>query len=116
MAATPGAQCAPLTPLESIALTVADLPEIAGEWAQICVDERLSWSLDWGNEMSRLDDLARAAADGTLSPAACEKYRALLRDVEAALPTVDRLGPRRPSVQKSPLCTRRSPDSCILVP
>jgi len=77
---------------------VADLPEVAGEWDQISVDERLSWSLDWGNEMSRLDDLARAAAAGTLSPAECARYHAVRRDVEAVLPSVDRLGLRRPSV------------------
>lgn len=98
MAATAGARRTPLTPLESIALMVADLPEVAGEWDQISADERLSWSLDWGNEMSRLDDLACAAAAGTLSPAEREQYRALRRDVEAALPTVDRLGLRRPAV------------------
>ena len=98
MAATAGARRTPLTPLESIALMLADVPEVAGEWDQISADERLSGSLDWGNEMSRLDDLARAAAAGTLSPAECKQYRALRRDVEAALPTVDRLGLRRPSV------------------
>lgn len=98
MAATAGARRTPLTPLESIALMLADLPEVAGEWDQISIDERLSWSLDWGNEMSKLDELARAVAAGTLSQAERGQYHALRRDVEAALPTMDRLGLRRPSV------------------
>ena len=88
----------PLTSVESIALILADLPEIAGEWDQISADERLSWSLDWGNEMAKLDHLSRAAAAGTLGRAERERYRALRRDIQAALPTIARLGLRRPSV------------------
>ncbi len=74
---------------------LGDLPEIATEWEHLTVDERLSWSLDWGNEMSKLEDLAREASAGVLLPNELDRYFELLG---RAMPTVTRLGLRRPSL------------------
>jgi len=67
MAATADAQRTPLTSFETIALMLRDLPDVASDWDALSVDERLAWSLDWGNEMSKLGDLGSKAATGRLS-------------------------------------------------
>ena len=95
MAAPADARGIPLTPLETIARTLGNLREIATEWEHLTVDERLSWSLDWGNEMSKLEDLTREASAGVLLPNELDRYFELLG---RAMPTVTRLGLRGPSL------------------
>ncbi len=87
-----------LTALESIARTLADLPEVAEQWAGLSVDEQLGWSLDWGNEMSKLEEVASRASEGSLTAAEQACYRDLVAAFEAALPTINALKLRRPSV------------------
>lgn len=98
MAAPADARGTPLTPLETIARMLGDLPEIATEWEHLTVDERLSWSLDWGNEMSKLEDLTREASAGVLLPKELDRYFELLGQLGRAMPTVTRLGLRRLSL------------------
>lgn len=98
MAAPADPERTPLTPLKGIAHTLGDLPEIAAEWERLSVDERLSWSLDWGNEMSKLEDLARPVAAGSLSSAELARYQSLLRKLSTAMPIIAQLGLRCPSV------------------
>jgi hypothetical protein len=96
MAATAGAHRTPLRPLESIALTLAELPEVAAEWEELPVDERLGWSLDWGNEMSKLEGLAHSGDPGALSSSDRAQYEEILRKLHEATPLVRRLGLRQP--------------------
>ena len=98
MATTADTHRRTLMSLRTIELMVGDLPEVAAEWDDLPIDERMSWSLDWSSEMSALERLARAAADGTLPPEAVGRYRDLLRRVHAALPTLRRLNLYQPSV------------------
>jgi len=98
MATTAGGRRRPLTPFESIARTLADLPDVAVEWDALSVDERMSWSLDWSNEMAKLELLARRATAHDLSRGEAEQFGELLRRIDQAVPIIDRLSLRRPSV------------------
>jgi len=83
--------------LTSIRHMLDDLPEIAAEWDVISTDERLAWSLDWGNEMVKLQHIADALASARLDPDRTAQYRQLADRVAALVSTVDRLGLRRPA-------------------
>ncbi len=84
--------------LETIGLMLGDLPEISAEGGDLSSDERISWSLDWSNEMAGLDLLAGYAADGLLTEHQCGRLRDLRRKLEAAQPIIQRLGLQAPSV------------------
>ncbi len=84
--------------LRTLDLMVNDLPEVAEEWDRLSDGERESWSLDWGNEMAGLKSLAHFAAEGALTPSEYSQYQEVLRRLLAALPIVDRLNLRRPSM------------------
>lgn len=75
---------------------VDDLYEIADEWETIATDERISWSLDWSNEMGKLDRLAGYASEGALSAEQQAAYRRARQRVEEALPVIRRLGLSEP--------------------
>jgi hypothetical protein len=87
-----------LTYLRTIELMVNDLPEVAAEWSEISDGERDGWSIDWGNEMARLQRLAEYVADGALDEAGLSRYRAVLARLHEASPLIARLNLRRPSV------------------
>jgi hypothetical protein len=82
--------------LNTLELMVADLQDIAANWGQLEDGERESWSLDWGNEMAALRRLAQDVADGALQASEQARYQRLVRTLEGALPTINRLGLRRP--------------------
>jgi hypothetical protein len=84
--------------LRLIELTLADLPGIADEWGQIGEGERVSWSMDWSNEMSGLEHLARLATEGVLTDDQLARYREIVRTLAQALPIVERLDLYRPSI------------------
>ncbi len=88
MAATPETRRIPLSALETIALTLGDLPDVANQWEHLSVDERLGWSLDWGNEMAKLEALADLCSNGVLPPVERRQYEQLVRQIRAALPII----------------------------
>ncbi len=88
--------------MRAVELMLADLPELAGEWEQLSIDEQISWSLDWGNEMAGLKDLAAAAAHGDLNHAHQARYQSLVHRLCDALPLIDRLGLRQPPLPTGP--------------
>jgi hypothetical protein len=98
MATTTDAQQRAMIDLKTIALMLVDLPEVANEWAKLGEGERVSWSLDWSNEMSGLQCLAEYAREGLLTPGQEARLRDLLVELKAALPIVRRLNLYAPPV------------------
>ena len=85
--------------LRSIASMLDDLPGLAEEWAALSPDERLAWSLDWGNEMAKLRHLAEAEAAGRLDRQRAAIFRALASRTIARLGSIEQLDLRRPADQ-----------------
>lgn len=98
MAATTDIEEQAVTTLRTVELMVEDLASVAGEWDQLSPDERMSWSLDWSNEMSALERVTRAGADGHPPAAAVARYRRLVRKIGDALPILARLDLYRPAI------------------
>jgi hypothetical protein len=67
--------------VETAALMLADLEQVAREWDRLPDGERTSWSLDWSNEMSGLERAAAEFEQGVLSPAQEIAFRDLLRQL-----------------------------------
>lgn len=89
--------------LEIIGLQLADLPEVANEWADLPEPERLSWALDWSNDMSKLEHLGHYAAQGLLTIEQQERYRQLAQQVREVFPLLERLTlyrPRLPAAER----------------
>lgn len=98
MAAATEAQQRARISLKTIRLMLGDLAEVAAEWDCLDGGEQESWSLDWSNEMSGLERLARQAGAGLLTPSQYVRYQELLRKLREGLPLVQRLGLYRPEV------------------
>ena len=98
MATATDAQQRAATSLKTVELMLGDLLDVAAEWESLNAGEREGWSLDWSNEMSGLERLARDTGEGLLTPTQEERYHALLARIEQVVPTIERLGLYRPSV------------------
>ena len=95
--------------LESLRLTLAELPEVAGEWARLPDGEWASWSLDWDQLMATyLPLLERSYRSGAMTPDQQARYREILRQLKEALPLIQRLQLYPPPV---PLEEARAPGS-----
>jgi hypothetical protein len=85
--------------LESLRLMLGDLPEVAEEWNQLDDGEQVHWSLDWdqlmGSDLPLLEAHFRA---DRMTAAQRERYRAVLTELKAALPLIERLDLYRPTV------------------
>src|SRR3712207_6102860 len=78
--------------LKCLGLMLGDLPEVAQEWDELSDGERVSWSLDWDQIMaSDLLLLDRQFRAGAMTTEQETRYRALLCDLTAMLPTIQRL-------------------------
>lgn len=98
MVASTDARRRALMTLSTVELMVNDLPEVAADWDELSDGERESWSLDWGNEMAALGRLAEVAAEGQLAADDRARFERLVRTLDDALPTIDHLKLRRPSL------------------
>jgi hypothetical protein len=98
MATTADAQQRIASALETASLMLADLDEIAGEWESLAEHERVSWSLDWSNEMSGLEHIAGEFASGSVSPSHERSYLSIMSRLAAARPTAERLGLYLPAI------------------
>jgi hypothetical protein len=87
--------------VENAALMLADLEGIAREWDRLPEGERVSWSLDWSNEMSGLERVATDALSGLLTPSQERAYRALVQRLAKARPLLMTLGLYLPDVSLS---------------
>lgn len=83
--------------LRSVESILDELPRLADDWAASSLDERLAWSLEWGNEMAKLHHLAEAEAAGWLDHRRGRVFRALAERTVLVLGVVERLDLRRPS-------------------
>jgi hypothetical protein len=83
--------------LRSIDALLDELPSLADDWANLSQDERLAWSLEWGNEMAKLHHLAEAEADARLDRRSAGAFRALAERAVLAIGTIQRLDLREPS-------------------
>lgn len=83
--------------LRSVESVLDELPSLADDWAALSQDERLAWSLEWGNEMAKLHHLAEAEAVGQLDRRRGGVFRALAERTVLALGVVERLDLRQPS-------------------
>lgn len=78
--------------VETATLMADDLEEIAHEWDRLPEGERVSWSLDWSNEMSGLERVATEVTSGLLQPPQERTYRDLLARLARSRSLLDRLG------------------------
>ena len=83
--------------LRSVESLLDELPSLADDWAALSQDERLAWSLDWGNEMAKLHRLAEAETAGRLDRRPAGIVRALAERTVRALSVIERLDLRQPS-------------------
>ena len=83
--------------LRSINALLDELPSLADDWAALSQDERLAWSLEWGNEMAKLHRLAEAGAADRLDRRRAGMFRALAERAVLAVSTIQRLDLRQPS-------------------
>jgi hypothetical protein len=81
----------------SIAAVLDDLPAIAAEWETLSTDERLAWSLDWGNEIVKLRQMAEDAGAARLDASRYAEYRRLAERVTALSSIIERLKLRQPA-------------------
>lgn len=77
--------------IRTASLMLGDLAEIAAEWDELGDGERVSWMMDWGNEMAGLSRLANYAAEDLLTQEQQQAYCALLARLRVALPTIQQL-------------------------
>jgi hypothetical protein len=76
---------------------IDELPRLADDFATMSVDEVISWSLEWGNSMSKLRGLVEMDAAGRLNPEQQRRVRTLAEDAVQVLPRVEELDWRRPA-------------------
>jgi len=78
--------------VENAALMLADLQDIARGWDDLPDGERVSWSLDWSNEMSGLEHVATDVRSGILTPSQKQAYQTVIRRLAKARPVLMALG------------------------
>ena len=74
------------------------LPEMAAGWAEEPDVNRDVYYLEWRNLMAVLETLDRHYRSGVMAPEQQECYRALIRELEHALPIFEQLGLPQPPV------------------
>lgn len=87
--------------VETAALMLADLEQVAREWDRLPDGERVSWSLDWSNEMSGLEHVVAEVESGILTPAQEQAFRDVVRQLVKArrlLADLELYSPTMPSL------------------
>jgi hypothetical protein len=91
------------TGLTLVESDVRALPALASQWEQLEDGAQASLSLEWTHSMAdyltELDEHYRA---GRMTRGQQERYQALLSELQAALPLIDRLKLYRPPVSLTP--------------
>jgi len=84
--------------LESILAETQYLPELERTWDQLPDTVRVSWDLEWGELMDRLEGLESDYRSGAMTSEQRLAYRQLLRALAAQLPVLKRLDLTLPAV------------------
>lgn len=82
--------------LESVSDTLIDLEDVANEWEDESMHNRVTWATEWHEIMDRLLTVYEARRDGLLRPDQEQCYQTVLSELKRQLPTVERLGLRMP--------------------
>ena len=82
--------------LRTIDAVLDELPSLTDDWLQLGEDERLAWSLSWGNEMAKLRQLTEAEAANQIDRRHVETIRVLAERAVQSLDLVKQLGLRVP--------------------
>ena len=80
--------------LNAVDAVLRDLSTVASTWDSMTDGERITWRLEWGNEMSRLRQLAAEEAAGRMSGGQAARCRNLVERARAAQASIDALGLR----------------------
>lgn len=85
--------------IEAIEDMVAELNDVARDWAELPESVLVAWCLDWDQAMGTiLPSLAQASAESNMSSAQRARYQAVLVQLRRAMPIVERLDLYRPPV------------------
>lgn len=84
--------------LRSISAEVDYLPELAARWDSMSDGDRVTWDLEWGELMDRLEGLESDYRSGSMTPEQRLAYRQLLRALAAQLPVLQKLDLTLPAV------------------
>jgi hypothetical protein len=82
--------------LRSIESILDELSGLTQGWPGLTTDERIAWSLEWGNEMAKLRQLAETEAAGRLDSQQSERFRALAERTVSQLPLIKMIDLRAP--------------------
>lgn len=82
--------------LESASDTLIDLEDVANEWEDESMHNRVVWATEWHEIMDRLLSVYEAREAGLLQPDQEQCYQTVLAELRRQLPTVERLGLRMP--------------------
>lgn len=88
--------------LRDLEAEVSFLPQLAAYWPEESETAQVSYMLEWDELMDRLRGLERDYRSGQMTSEQAERYRALLRKLEEALPIIERLGLTSPPVSLTP--------------
>jgi len=81
---------------QSIESMLDEAPQLAEDWAELSIDERTSWSLEWDNEMAKLRHVAEAEAAGLLNRSQARRFRALAEWAVRLLGVIEQINLQRP--------------------
>lgn len=84
--------------LRGVDAALRDLPQIATEWESLDDGEQMAWAIQWGNEMAKLEHLARDAATGALATEQYAHCRRLIERAKELVPVMRQLALYHPRV------------------
>jgi hypothetical protein len=82
--------------LESVSDTLLDLEDVAEEWEDEPMHNRVIWATEWHEIMDRLLTVYEAHEAGLLRPDQEQYYQTVLAELKRQMSTVERLGLRKP--------------------
>ncbi len=84
--------------LRSVEAALRDLPQVVAEWESLDDGEQMAWAIEWSDEMSKLESLARSAANGLLPAGQREQFIRLVTLARTLAPVMSQLRLYRPKV------------------
>ena len=92
--------------LRGARLDVEEIPKLAAEWVALDKAERVSWSLNWDQEMGTVEHLVLAAHRGELDADHQQELDNLVRRLEELVPMIEAMGLWMPQL-RDPAAIRR---------
>ena len=87
--------------LSAIAAEIDNLPVIEEEWPQMLDDHQAAFLLEWDEILARMESLDRAFRSFRMTSTQQTHYRELLRKLNGATPTIERMGLARPQLEQA---------------